>query len=222
MPRISSGSYVKELDLLDVNETILLLEELSRRGVNEVKLLLEPCTIEVLLNNRVHTIAMSSPALILDHEAVNPENPGFYNVVKDTWAEYVAVNLQILLSFLRALIQGESTLINDVSIEVRSACLDCDYLYPLERLLLKYSTVHRAEPLDFNVLESLHRNSLKENKIILVACITEESAHPYVWLEINGGRISINTCRLSHRKNPVMVGSLIDAFLYVFSSHMNN
>lgn len=222
MPRIPPGSYIKELDLLNINETILLLEELSKHGVNEVELLLEPCTIEVLLNNKVHTIAMSSPALILDHDVISLENLSFYNVVKDTWAEYVAVNLQILLSFLRAVVQGESTLINNVSVEIHSACLDCKYLYPLERLLLKYSMMHHAEPLDFNVLESLHRNSLKENKIILVACITEEAAHPYVWLKINGERISINTCKLSYRKNPVMIGSLIDAFLYVFSSHMNN
>lgn len=218
MPRLPSGSYVKELDLLNATETLLLLEDLLKHNINEVKLLLEPCTMEIELNNNVHTIAVGSPALILGQEQViSNRSISFYKLVKDAWAEYTVVNLQALILFLRAVIQGESTSVNNTRLEIHDRCPDCSYLYPLERLLLKYPCAHNVDKIDFNLLESLYRDSMKENKIVLLACITREQSLPYVWLKISGNDISINTCRPDPKRGPGVIGSLIDAFLYALS-----
>jgi hypothetical protein len=214
MPRIPSGSYIKELDLSNTMEVILLFEKLTEHGVKEAGLLIEPCTIETVLNSEVHTVAIAPPAIILEENTFiqDTETP-LYKVLKDAWAEYTIIDLHDFQSFLRSIVRGESTSVKDVEIKIYGVCPDHNNFYSVEKLLLNNSWRPYTNILEYRVLESLYRESFKENKIILLVNVSNETATPVVWLEIDKSK-SINTCKPVPRNEPIVIGTLIDAFLY--------
>ncbi|MEM4602032.1 MAG: hypothetical protein QW808_03945, partial [Desulfurococcaceae archaeon] len=110
MPRISPGTLIIDLELVQPEEIRSLINFLIEGGVNTVGLTSEPAMVEVLVDNLQVSLAVSAPALLIrPPAAVGPFGERFYEIVKDVWINCVWVNPKTVLKGIEAVLQGKNT-----------------------------------------------------------------------------------------------------------------
>ncbi|MEM0469922.1 MAG: hypothetical protein QXJ26_03845 [Desulfurococcaceae archaeon] len=216
MPRIPSGSYIKEINLFEPGELYTTLKELVDLGVDRVGITHEPVVIEVDVGGEHLAIAVGFPALIVDMEAEPPLHGRgrVFRVVKDAWAEYTWVKPELLAHVVKSLL--ECTGLREERMELRphGNCPPCTAV-TVETLALKYAQRPWIAVIDVEGVEKLVTNALKENKLVLVACSDVNAFKPLVWLTLENNVRSVHFCCPSR---PEDFAPIIQALIDVVAS----
>ncbi|MEM4487632.1 MAG: hypothetical protein QXK88_02355 [Desulfurococcaceae archaeon] len=184
MPRISPGTLIIDLELVQPEEIRSLINFLIEGGVNTVGLTSEPAIVEVLVDNLQVSLAVSAPALLIrPPAAVGPFGERFYEIVKDVWINCVWVNPKTVLKGIEAVLQGKNTKINTLHVSFLEKEETCSGIVVTGHLCLKALYRQSAGTLNYTTVWSSIKNLLRYNKGVLAVCVKDSAVTPFISLE---------------------------------------
>lgn len=225
MPRLPRGSYIREFTLEKPEDLLRLLDVLAENGLREIGVTIEPGVVDVSMKKHSFSIAISSPSIIIYNDnripGVKPEELGFYMVTKDTWIDYVEVDLEILRDVFKRILSGESIKYNAFEVLINDPCISSGEIIVVDNLVLKYPLRRHVESIDTSTYSLLRR---EKEKTILVARVKGNQVIPLVWLEKYVDRRILHLCRPRQGDPDVgfIIQATLDVLLYLSENYSKN
>lgn len=211
MPRLSSGFYVKEINLSEPRALYSFLEKLINFNIGRVGITLEPGVVDVNIGDERLAIAVGSLTFILEPNIIF-ETEQLIRVARDTWIEYVWVDPKLIAFAVKSILECRSTKSYSTEIVVYGNCPACSAIV-VETLALKCPQRLQVTAINVDKIKQVATSALKENMMILVAC-SDDVVTPLIWLDRKNHIRKVYTCCPSTSEEfAFVIQSLLDVII---------